>query len=115
MAPNGTIVYCSKAYPGSTSDVAIVDHSHMVSSFVAGDLILADKGFTIYALLPDGVNLNIPPFSRGKAQFTIEEGEMCRKIARARLHIERANKRIKIFAILSHVRHNYVPFVDKII
>ena len=115
VAPNGTIVYCSKAYPGSTSDVAIVDHSHVVSSFAAGDLILADKGFTIYALLPDGVNLNIPPFLRGKAQFTKEEGEMCRKIARARIHIERANERINNFAILSHVRHNYVPLIDKII
>ena len=95
--------------------MTIVDHSHVVSSFAAEDLILADKGFAVHALLPDGVNLNIPPFLRGKAQFTKEDGEMCRKIARARIYIERANERIKNCAILSHVRHNYVPFIDKII
>ena len=87
----------------------------MVSSFTAGDLILADKGFTIHALLPDGINLNIPPFLRRKAQFTKQDSEMSRKIARARINIVRANERIKHFAILSHVRHNYVPFIDKII
>ena len=49
----------------------------MVSSFTAEDLILVNKCFTIHALLPDGVNLNILPLLRGKAQFTKEEGEMC--------------------------------------
>lgn len=115
VAPNATIVYCSKAYPGSTSDVALVQHSGLVKLFNPGDLILADKGFTIHSLLPEGVSLNIPPFLRGKAQFTREEGEMCRKIAKARIHVERANERIKNFAILNHVSHYYRPFVDKIV
>lgn len=115
VAPNATIVYCSKAYPGSTSDVAIVQHSGIVKSFSPGDLILADKGFTIHHLLPQGVSLNVPPFLRGKAQFTKEEGEMCRKIAKARIHVERANERIKNFAILDHISHYYRPFVDRII
>ena len=66
-ASNDIIVYCSRAYSGSTSDVAIVDHCHVVSSFTAGNLILADEGFTIQALLPDGVNLNIPPFFTRKS------------------------------------------------
>jgi len=115
VAPNAAIVYCSHAYPGSTSDVAIVQHCGIIDSMCAGDLILADKGFTIHSLLPDGVNLNIPPFLRGKTQFTREEGEMCRKIAKARIHIERANERIQNFAILSHITLHYRDFVDKII
>lgn len=48
VAPNGAIVYCSNLYPGSTSDVAIVKHSQLLQQLVPGDLILADKGFTIY-------------------------------------------------------------------
>ncbi len=115
VAPNGALIYCSKAYPGSTSDVAIVEHSKILDNFVPGDLVLADEGFTIHSLLPNGVNLNIPPFLRGKSQFTREEGEMCRKIARARIHIERANERLKNFSILSHISHTYRPFVDKIV
>jgi len=114
VAPNGALVYCSKLYPGSTSDVAIVSHSEMLKQFIPGDLILADKGFTIQSQLPEGVSLNIPPFLRGKAQFTREEAEMCRKIAKARIHVERVNERIKNFAILSHVSHNYRPLIEKI-
>lgn len=67
IAPNGTIVFCSNCYPGSTSDVAIVKHCGILDMLQAGDLILADKGFTIHSLLPDGVRINIPPFLRGKA------------------------------------------------
>ena len=48
VAPNGAVVYVSNLYPGSTSDVAIVKHSGMLSDLSPGDLILADKGFTIH-------------------------------------------------------------------
>ncbi|XP_048751177.2 uncharacterized protein LOC125662870 [Ostrea edulis] len=48
VAPNGAIAFCSKLYPGSISDVAIVSHSKVLQKFKAGDLILADKGFTIH-------------------------------------------------------------------
>ncbi len=104
VAPNGALVFVSDLYPGSVSDVAIVDHSEMLQQLVAGDLILADKGFTIHKLLPSGVNLNIPPFLIGKSQFTKEEARLCSKIARARIHVERANAIIKNFDIL-----NYIP------
>lgn len=114
VAPNGAIVYSSKTYPGSTSDIAIVQHCRVLEQFKPGDLILADKGFTLQPLLPEGVSLNIPPFLRGKSQFTREEAQMCRKIARARIHVERANERIKNYSILSHISHNYRPLADKI-
>jgi len=66
VAPNGALVYCCDLYPGSTSDNNIVEHSKILEQFEAGDLILADKGFTIYDKLPTGVSLNIPPFLVGK-------------------------------------------------
>ena len=94
--------------------MAIVDHSKMLQHFEAGDLILADKGFTIYKLLPQGLSLNIPPFLRGKSYFTPEEAKMSQKIARARIHVERANERIKNFEILGHISSNHRPLATKI-
>ena len=44
VASNGALVFVSKLYPGSTSDVAIVEHSRVMEQLVAGDLILATEG-----------------------------------------------------------------------
>ena len=41
-----------------------------------------------------------PPFTRNKAQFSKEEAVLNAKIARVRVHIERANQRLKAFKIL---------------
>ena len=68
VAPNAAIVFCSDLYPGSTSDVSIVQHSNLLEQLSPGDLILADKGFTLHRILPNGVNLNMPPFLTGKSQ-----------------------------------------------
>lgn len=114
VAPNAALVYCSSLYPGSTSDVAIIKHSEFLTHFEAGDLILADKGFTIYDQLPAGVSLNIPPFLSGKSHFSTQEAECCRKLARARIHIERANERTKNFQILSHIPAHYRSLSSKI-
>ena len=115
IAPNGSIVHCTNLYPGSTSDVAIVEHSKILDQCEAGDLILADKGFTIQRLLPPGVSLNIPPFLINKSKFTKEESIMCAKIATARIHVERANARVKNFAILQHLPENLRSVASKIL
>ncbi|XP_048777675.2 uncharacterized protein LOC125681560 [Ostrea edulis] len=114
VAPNGAVVYVSKLYPGSTSDVAIVEHSNMLAKLSPGDMILADKGFTIYSLLPQGVHLNIPPFLKDKGQYTPAEVQVCRKIARSRIHVERVNERIKKFEILSHIPQQFRHISTKI-
>lgn len=57
VAPNGALVFASKLYPGSTSDVALVEHCGILHQMSPGDMILADKGFTIQKLLPQGVHL----------------------------------------------------------
>ncbi|XP_071094786.1 putative nuclease HARBI1 [Haliotis cracherodii] len=114
VAPNGALTFATELYPGSVSDVAIVNHCHLARQFEAGDLILADKGFTIHDLLTQGVHVNIPPFLSGKSQFTPEEAKICYKVARARIHVERANERIKKFDILNHVPANYRPISPKI-
>jgi hypothetical protein len=107
VAPNGALVFISKLYPGSTSDVAIVEHCKLMDQLVPGDMVLADKGFTIHKLLPQGVHLNIPPFLTSKAQYTPSEVQLCRKIAKSRIHVERANERIKNYEILRHIPHQF--------
>ena len=42
----------------------------------------------------------MPPFLRKKTTFTKEETIQTKIIARARIHIERFNERIKIFRII---------------
>ena len=115
VAPNAAVIYCSDLYPGSTSDVAIVEHCKILEEMKPGDLILADKGFTIQRLLPSGVSLNIPPFLASKGQFTREEARLCSTIARARIHVERANERIKNFEILNHISASLRPLSTRII
>ena len=40
----------------------IVQQSGLLNHFVPGDIIMADKGFLIQDILPNGVSLHIPPF-----------------------------------------------------
>jgi hypothetical protein len=107
VAPNGALVFSSDLYPGSTSDAAIVEHSCLLDQLQPGDMVLADKGFNIFDKLPAGVSLNIPPFLSSKGHFTKEEAELCFKIGRSRIHVERANERIKNYDILSHIPAQY--------
>jgi hypothetical protein len=114
VAPNGSCVFVSPLYPGSVSDANIVEHSRFLDQLIPGDLILADKGFNIHDKMPSGVQLNIPPFLVNKTHFTSKEAELCYKIARNRIHVERVNERFKNYQILSHIPANYRPLSTKI-
>ncbi|KAK5648114.1 hypothetical protein RI129_003006 [Pyrocoelia pectoralis] len=113
VAPNGVITYVSKAYPGSTSDKKIVEHSRVLEEMCCGDLILVDKGFLIKDLLPQGVHLNIPPFLT-TPQFTEAQVYETRQIAKARIHVERAIRRIKCYNILQIIPQHYMSQISVI-
>ena len=102
VAPNGVITYVSKLYPGSISDKAIVQQSGFLNHLTAGDMVLADKGFVIQDLVPNGVSVNIPPFLNN-GTFTESEARATKAIAKCRIHVERANARLKDFKILSFI------------
>ena len=55
---------------------------------------MADRGFEIGHLLPDGVTLVIPSFMNGQAQLTT---------SKVRVHVERITQRVKLFRILAEV------------
>ncbi|XP_031549228.1 uncharacterized protein LOC116286789 [Actinia tenebrosa] len=102
VAPNGVITFVSNCYPGSISDKEIVKQSGLINHMQTGDLILTDKGFLIQDLVPKGIYVNIPPFlEHGK--FTESEIKVTKSIARCRIHVERANARLKDFKILTFV------------
>lgn len=76
VTPKGINCYTSKLFPGSTSDKMIFEESGLSNFLNPGDMILADKGFLIHDLLPQGVNINIPPFAvqprfRGVSQWGV--------------------------------------------
>ncbi|XP_020625579.1 uncharacterized protein LOC110062972 [Orbicella faveolata] len=102
VTPNAVITIVSKSYPGSISDKAIVQQSGLLNHLVAGDMVLADKGFLIHDILPNDVSLNIPPFLNNGV-FTESEAKKTKSIARARIHVEKANARLKDFKILTFI------------
>ena len=102
VTPNAAITYFSNLYPGSISDKAIVQQSCLVNHFSAGDMILADKGFLIQDILPNGVSVNIPPFLNS-GTFTESEAKATKAVGKCHIHVERANARLKDCRILSFI------------
>jgi len=73
-SPTGAVTFVSDAFEGSISDVQIVKKSGFLDRVEPGDLVLADRGFTIKEILTDkGVDLNIPPFLKGRKTLTANE------------------------------------------
>ena len=68
VTPQGTISFVSKAWGGRVSDKYITEHCGILDKLLLGDLVLADRGFTIQ----DSVGLHCaevktPPFTKGKS------------------------------------------------
>ena len=99
VAPNAVITYVSKLYPGSISDKAIVLESGLLKHLTPGDIV------------PHGVSVNIPPFLN-RGTFTESEARATKAIARCRIHVERANARLKDFRILSFIPSYLRCYVD---
>ena len=113
VAPNAVITFVSDLYPGSVSDKAIVQKCGILSRFLAGDLILADKGFLIQDMIPTGVSVNIPPFLKN-GKFCESEVKLTKSIAKCRIHVERANARLKEFRILDFIPPYLRGYADKV-
>ena len=102
ISPNGTISFISKCWGGRTSDRHIVQNSGFLDLIDPKDLVMADRGFTIQEdLLYKQASLLIPPSSSGKTQMCRENVLKTKKVANARIHVERAINRLKWFKIVS--------------
>ena len=105
IAPSGHITFISQLYAGSISDRELTVRSGLLNlPFSQGDVVMADKGFTISDLLePIGVGLNIPPFLGLRSQQTPKEVIATQEIASERIHVERAINKVKNFHIFNQV------------
>ena len=65
------------------------------------DIIMADRGFTVQDLLhPLNAFVKIPSFLKGRKNLCSTEELESRKIAKARIHVERFNERLKQFRLI---------------
>lgn len=101
ITPNCFISFLPDLQPGRLSDKEIVIRSGLVDLLEPGDIVMADRGFTIEDLLNDSVDLNIPPFLHDKTQFAPDEVAVTRSIASVRIHVERVIGRVRRYALLS--------------
>ena len=102
IAPNGMITFVSKGWGGRTSDRHIVLNSQFLDLIDPGDVVLADRGFSIAGdLLQRHARLEIPPPSSGWEQHIADDVNKTKRIANTRIHVERAIGRLKIFRLLT--------------
>ena len=102
ISPRGDLTFVSEMYAGNTSDKQLTNDCGIMKLLEPGDEVMADRGFEIEENLPPGVSLNIPPFLGDQQQFSEEDEIKTRRIAKQRIHVERAIQRIKSFRILKH-------------
>ena len=90
ITPQGTISFVSQAWGGRTSDKCLTENCGIMDKLLPGDLVMADRGFTIQeSLMFKQAELAIPAFTRGKDQLDPVDVEKTRGIANVRIHVER--------------------------
>ena len=116
VTPSGLICYCGLGHCGRASDSHIFDVENIIANIPAGSAVMADKGFFIdEALKQNNSKLFRPPFLRGQKQLTEIQCEENKGIASARVHVERAIQRIRIFKIFNNTcEKNMVGVMDEL-
>lgn len=110
ITPFGSISFVSKPYTGRTSDKFITENSSFLDNIksgsciflytwyiffnlisqISGDLVLADRGFTIKKSIEDkGADLRVPDSSSKKRQLSSTSIERTRALASIRNEVER--------------------------
>jgi hypothetical protein len=90
IAPQGVITFISRGWSGRTSDVYLTEHCGFLDKILPGDVVLADRGFTISeAIAFCHAELQIPAFTKGKKQLSPIDVETSRILAAVRIHVER--------------------------
>jgi len=126
ITPQGVISFVSECWGGRVSDVYLTEHCGILKNLLPGDVVLADRGFTI----ADSVGamrakLHIPAFTKGKSQLSALEVEDTRRIANVRIHVERVIGCVRQrFSILhctipihfvAKRKEEEIPLIDRIV
>ena len=89
----GAISFLSECWGGRATDKCITQNSGFVRLIDPGDVILADRGFVISDDIGlHGARLEIPAFTRGKKQLSLQEVEYSKRLAKVRIHVERVTQ-----------------------
>lgn len=115
--PGGLISYVSPVYGGSTSDRQIVERSDLPKKCNSGDVLMADKAFTVQDICaPHNVTVATPTFVKGKGYLPHETIMKDRLLSKHRIHIERIIGLLKTYKFLAgKLNHNYVPLASEIV
>lgn len=115
--PNGAACFVSDLFEDSISDVEIFQQCGIIDHINPGDLILVEKGFTVqHLLIPKQAAIEIPAFLGNREKFTIEVVLANKRIAKARIHVERFNERLKKFRLLDKtIPLNLSPIASQLV
>ena len=90
ITPQGCISFVSEAWGGRTSDKHLTENCGLLDKLLPGDLVMADRGFTIRdSVALKHPQLVIPAFTKGKEQLDPIDVEKTRGIAHVKTHVER--------------------------
>lgn len=118
VTPAGSISFISSGYGGKISDKQIVLEEKLLDRFTSGQAVMTDKGFMIGDECRQlGVKLVRPPFLHApQRQLSKTEATQNVSIAAARVHVERAIQRIKIFSFFNtKVDTRFLPVLDNLL
>lgn len=117
VTPGGIISYFTKSYGGRHLDTALFEQSDLMTLLEPGDAVMTDRGFLIEEICArNNWKLIRPPFMKDKNQLSKDEAILTSKIAKARVHVERSNQRMKAFAILGETMSvKLVPELHKML
>ncbi|XP_042598846.1 uncharacterized protein LOC109111146 isoform X2 [Cyprinus carpio] len=112
--PHGSIMFVSTLYTGSISDQELFRRCEIkdllkgllqCGHLKRGDGLMVEKGFLIEKDVKElGLQLNIPPF----AHMPVPDVQIAKKIAKHKVHVERAIANVKKFKIVSGRIPNYM-------
>lgn len=102
VSPGGLITFVSDCFGGHASDKACVEHSNVLEMLEPfKDDVMVDNRFNIQdKCTASGIGFIQPPFLCKQAHFSREDAEKIVRIARARVHVERAIQQLKLYRML---------------
>ena len=96
ITPFGAVSFVTSLYTGCISDKEITHRSGIIDLIEEGDDVMVDKGFLIQDLLTKKkASIVIPSFLGPRGKFSSNEVSQTHEIARLRIHVECAIRRIK--------------------
>ena len=104
---NGAFTFASTAYPGRITDPSLTEVSGFLDAIHEYGVTCADKGFMMHDKFTELLHkLEVPSKAQQlQVAFSSDQMKQTAKIARVRIHVERAFRRAQEFAIL----HRRVP------